>query len=63
MNPIFPHYVRRVRRTLLPPEAPVAVVAQSEPPKAATETKSTEPAEAGTTNESDATDTSNVGAE
>ena len=60
MNQLLP-IIRRVRRPLLPPEEPAAVVAKSELPKAEVETpKSPEPEK---TEASDATDTSNSGAE
>jgi hypothetical protein len=59
MNPFKLYHVRRVRRSLLPPEPirdaqakPVTVATPSEQPT--TETKATEPAEAGTANTNDA---------
>ena len=60
MNQLLP-IIRRARRPLLPPEAPAEVVAQSEPPKAETETQKTPEPEP--TDASHATDTSSASAE
>jgi len=65
MNPVFPHYVWRVRRKLLPADEPPVVVGNVEPVQvngaSRTGVQTTDhgqqtmgPAEAGTTSETDA---------